>query len=247
VLGAVAGSDLPLPMDDATAFEWFRRATHVWKTRATTGPAGVPARVALASIARAELAWLVRTNAAIDPARWTDAFSAGLAAREDPDTKARRPAALALVELADLHVRYEEKRFTTSHGKEGFAARAHALVEPLRVRPEEPLPSAIEDAVRARDGATLATEAASFDLLTGAAGLLLAYGHTAEAQRRLSLLVSRTCRERGGFAAFALAAKLARATKDDAELARLAALNADPATTCAKSPADVAQGRALTR
>ena len=248
-LEASAASDGPLPMDDAAALVWFRRATDEWKMHAIATP---DARFALAAIAKAALAWQTRAGTEVNPSRWADAWSTGLAARDDPDAKSGQPAAArALVDLADLHVRYEEKQFVTSHGKHGLAARNRALHAPFRARAEEVLPKAIEEAVQARDAiaddAASSADAPAIDALTSAAGILFAYGHASDAEHRLSRALARACKTRNGFDAFTLAAEVARAAHDKEELARLAALHADPDTTCARSPTEIAKGRALTR
>jgi hypothetical protein len=172
-----------------------------------------------------------------------------MAARElAPRPEARRGVTSLVVALADLHVRSEEKQFAVTHGKRGFAARDRSLRAPLRPRPEEPLPMAIAEAVKARDALAESGDAFAIEPLTDAAGLLFAHGHTAEAERRLATALALACKmTRLGFPTFVHTAELARATKNQAELARLAALHDDPGTTCAKTPGEQVLGRALTR
>jgi hypothetical protein len=202
----------------------------------------------LASILKAELEWRTRHGGEIADSLWAGAWDAGMAARElAPHPEARRVVTSLVVAVADLHVRSEEKLFAATHGKRGFAARDRSLRTPLRPRPEEPLPTAIEDAVKARDALAESADAFAIEPLTDAAGLLFAYGHTGEAERRLATALALACKMRLGFPAFVHAAELAHATKNKAELARLAALHDDPRATCAKTPGEQAQGRALTR
>ncbi len=250
-LDAAARAKSPLPVDDAAALGYFKRAVEVWTARATPGTDAPHARVQLAVIRMAELSWLTRSGATVDEARWTDARNAGLLARDAADAGPQRPlAARTLVDLAELKLHYEEARFASSHGKLGLGPRDRTLRSPVRVRPEEELPAAVADAVSALDGMVAASPEAvwlTVDERRSAAGLLLAYGHTAEAEKHLAAALASVCRTPGGMELFVLASEVARAAKDAAELRRLAALNAEPTTTCAKSPQELAKGRALTR
>jgi hypothetical protein len=239
-----------LPLDDAAVFGYLHRATTVWAALASDGAPGARARAVLADLAMTELVWRSRSGAVIDPALWVDAVGAAERTRDDPDAMDHRPgAARALVELADLHLSYEEGRFTATHGKLGLAPRDRSLRPPLEARVAEELPPPVAEAVRARDAVVRISPGGpvTADALTEAAGLLFAYGHAREATAHLSAALAIVCKKDDGFRAFARAAAVARAGKDALELARLAALNADPATTCAKSPAEAARGRALTR
>jgi hypothetical protein len=240
-----------LPIDDAATSAALARARDAWAPLAVPGKAGVRARAGLATIAVAEVAFLARTAPDVDAGRWAEAWRAVEATRDDPDAREGRiAAARLLVTLADRHVAYEEGRFVASRGRLGLAPRARALRPPLASPAVEELPPAVADAVRARDA--LAEAAAADDArserreaLVAAAGLLFSYGHTVPASRRLASAAALACRDPGGFATWKLAALVARAGRDTGELARLAAEHADPATTCARTPGEQAEGRRL--
>ncbi len=250
-LDAAARAKGPLPVDDATALGHFKRAVDVWTTRATAGAQAPQARAQLAAVRMSELSWLTRSGATINAASWTEATIAGRRVRDDADAGPPRVnAARALVDLADLHLRYEEARFASSHGTLGLAPRDRTLHSPVRVRPQEELPAPVADAVSAHDDIVEAAPDAvwlTVDARKSAAGLLLAYGHTAEAEKHLAAALASVCRKPGGMDLFVLASEVARAAKDAEELRRLAVLHAEPSTTCSKSPQELAKGRALTR
>jgi len=249
-LATATRTEDPLPLDDATALGYLRRAARAWTPMDVPGASGAHARTVLADLSTAELAWLTRTKVDIDPARWAAAWAALERTRDDPDAVARR--ANAARKLVDLHLRYEEARFTASHGKLGLEPRARTLRAPFHPPAVEHLPVVVEDAARARDGLVAATASSGsdrekIDALTAAAGLVFAYGQTGPAGDRLLTAARLVCQKPAGFEAFELAARVARAAGDRSQLARLATLHADPSTTCAKSRAEIARGRALTR
>jgi hypothetical protein len=100
--------------------------------------------------------------------------------------------------------------------------------------------------VKARDGfAEMSPDHQGGLALREAAGIMLAYGRGDEAGTRLAGALKLVCKQ-GGFDTFVLAAQVAKATKNGAELKRLGALNDDPDQTCAKTPDDAKKGHALT-
>ncbi len=250
-LDAAARAPEPLPLDAAAAQRYFRRAIDTWTTRASASAGQAQARAVLAAVRTSELVWLTRSGVAIDAGRWTEARSAGLLARDALDAGAQRGvAARTLVDLADAHIRYEEVRFAASHGALGLAPRDRALRAPFRAPRFEALPTAVAEAVNAREGLAAATSDvtwASVEAHKGAAGLLLAYGHATEAEGRLAVALALVCRKPGGMDVFVLSAEVARAAKDEGELRRLSALHANPSTTCAQSPAERLRGQVLTK
>jgi hypothetical protein len=236
-------------MDDATAKAFMQRATDAWSPKARiSGVRGVQARGVLGELATAELRWLVDKGATIDAAHWTDAESAVVRTRDDPDDDERKVGgASLLVTLRDLRVRYDEKRWKATNGREGLRPRDRSLKSPVALRTKEAVPSSVEEAVKARDGlADASKDRRGAAALKEAAGIMLAYGRGDEAGKRLAGALALECKG-GGFETFVLAAQVAKATKNGDELKRLAALNEDPEKTCAKGPDEVKRGRDATK